>query len=93
LIQAVGWVGVPVPIIVHVPSPNDRLGRGFIATRMPSEALGVRIVDHPYFPAIRPHLAEAWGTIRDTPVDPIDTLETLLRSFGEPNPVFEVGLI
>lgn len=109
VIEAVRAVGLPVPTTVHVLSPDDRLGQGFIATRMPGEALGRRIVDHPDFAAIRPHLAKACGTIlgtiHDTPIDmlpPLATrtpadligaLETLLRSFGEPRPVFEVALI
>ena len=109
IIRAVEVAGVPVAPVVHVLAPNDGVGRGFIAHRMPGEALGRRVVDHPDFAGIRPHLAAACGKILagihgvDTrhlpelasvsPAASIDLLERQLRDFGEPRPVFEAALV
>ena len=109
VIEAVRANGVPVPQVVLVLAPGDALGKGFIATRMPGEALGRRIVDHPAFADIRPHLAGACGTILAaihaspvedlpaltvrSPVDSIDALDRLLCSFDERRPVFEGALV
>jgi aminoglycoside phosphotransferase (APT) family kinase protein len=109
VIEAVRVAGVPVPMIAYVLSPDDLLGQGFIATRMPGEALGRRVVDHSDFATIRPFLAHECGTIlgaiHDTPInmlpslamhtpaDSVDALDRLLRSFDGARPVFEVALI
>lgn len=108
VIGAVGRQGVPVPTVVHILQSEDGLGRGFVASRMPGEALGRRIVSTPELEGARQTLAAEIGTIlariHATPIDQlppltsyspagaIDMLERQLRASDEPRPVFEVAI-
>ena len=109
LVRAAGAAGVPAATVVHVLAPEDDLGSGFVATRMPGEAMGRRIVRDPEFAALRPRLARRCGEVlaRIHAVDPaglpplpsrdptgsIDKLRDQLTAYGEPRPVFEAALV
>lgn len=107
-IRAVGARGVPVPAVAWVLEPDDGLGRGFVASRMPGEALGKKVVGSAAFEAIRSRLAgdcgrilaaihttppdELPGLATRTPESTLDAFERQLRSSDEPRPVFEGAL-
>ena len=109
VVRAAGAAGVPAASVVHVLDPEDGLGSGFVASRMPGEAMGRRIVRDPEFVALRPRLARRCGEVlaRIHTVDPaalpplpsrdpassIDKLRDQLATYGEPRPVFEAALI
>ena len=109
VVKAAGAAGVPAAEVVHVLAPEDALGSGFVATRMPGEAMGRRIVRDPTFDAVRPVLARRCGEVlaRIHAVDPhslpplpsrdpaaaVDKLRDQLATYGEPRPVFEAALV
>lgn len=109
VIAAAERQAVPVASVVYVLTPADGMGSGFIAVKMPGEALGKRIVYSPELAQARAGLAASCGsilarihatplsTLPDLPVKPpaqsLNQLEQQLRSFGEPRPVFEAALI
>ena len=61
LMQAAAAAGVPEPEIVHVLTPKDGLGEGFIMQWLEGEALGARIARAPTFADLRQHLAYDCG--------------------------------
>ena len=108
VVSAAGAAGVPTARVAYVLTPDDGLGDGFVATRMPGEAMGRRIVGDPMFTGVRPRLAAACGrvlaAIHAVPTDALPTLQqrgaaealagarAQLDHFGEPRPVFEAAL-
>ena len=54
---------VPEPEIVHVLSPADGLGAGFLMSWVEGETLGARIARHEDFASVRPQLARQCGEI------------------------------
>jgi len=63
LMRAARAAGVPEPEVLHVLTPEDDLGEGFVMEWLEGEALGARIVRDPSLDAIRPKLAEQCGQI------------------------------
>jgi aminoglycoside phosphotransferase (APT) family kinase protein len=63
LMRAARAAGVPEPEVLHVLTPADGLGEGFVMEWLEGEALGARIVRDPSLDAIRPKLAEQCGEI------------------------------
>ena len=61
VIRQVAAVGVPVPLVHHVLTPMDGLGRGFIAARLEGETLAGRILRSERFAGLRPRLAHLCG--------------------------------
>lgn len=43
LIELAGEVGAPVPEVVHVFTPDEGLGSGFVMVRVPGETLARRL--------------------------------------------------
>ncbi|HWF00907.1 MAG TPA: phosphotransferase family protein [Caulobacteraceae bacterium] len=80
LIEAAGRVGVPVPPVLHVLTPQDGLGQGFIMGFVEGETLGGRIARGEALAAARPGLARQCGEIlaRIHTIDP-DEFPTLRR--------------
>ena len=109
VVRAAGAAGVPAATVVHVLSPEDELGSGFVATRMPGEAMGRRIVRDIEFAALRARLARRCGEVlacihaidlaaipplaNRDPAASVDKLRGQLTAFGEPRPVFEAALV
>ncbi len=63
LIEAAGGVGVPVPPVRHVLTPEDGLGHGFIMGFVEGETLGGRIARGEALAGVRPGLARQCGEI------------------------------
>lgn len=55
--------GVPVPEVLHVLSPDDGLGRGYLMRRAPGEALPPKIMRAPELEASRRSFASECGAI------------------------------
>jgi aminoglycoside phosphotransferase (APT) family kinase protein len=95
------------PEIVHVLSPEDGVGRGYVMARAKGETLGGRINRDPSFDAIRPKLAEQCGAVlaeihaTPPPLDAdlatydaaaaIDRFENSYRLLGAERPVLELA--
>ena len=79
LMQAAASVGVPEPRVVHVLTPSDGMGEGFIMQWLDGEALGARIARAPEFGALREHLAYDCGRIL-AQIHAIDLDDTGLRT-------------
>jgi aminoglycoside phosphotransferase (APT) family kinase protein len=76
--------GVPEPEILHVCSPDDGLGAGFLMEWLDGETVGSRILRDPRLDDVRPRLAFACGEVlaRIHQIDPVasglvDRLETV----------------
>jgi aminoglycoside phosphotransferase (APT) family kinase protein len=107
LIALAGAQGVPVPPVVHVLTPEDGLGRGFIMGFVEGETLGGRIVKAEALASVRQGLARQCGEIlaRIHSVDPVQTptlpvltprqlveqWRSTYRASGQARPVFEVA--
>jgi aminoglycoside phosphotransferase (APT) family kinase protein len=80
LVVAAAKVGVPVPPVRHVFTPDEGIGHGFIMDFIPGETLGGRIVKNPEFAEARTMLARQCGEIlaRIHTMDP-DEFPTLRR--------------
>ncbi|MEM7218833.1 MAG: phosphotransferase family protein [Pseudomonadota bacterium] len=63
MFSAAHAVGVPEPEVLHVLTPDDGVGEGFVMEWLDGEALGARIARHPDFAALREHLAYDCGRI------------------------------
>lgn len=63
LMRSAAAAGVPEPEVVHVLTPGDDLGDGFIMSWLEGEALGARIARSPDFAELRGHLAYDCGRI------------------------------
>ena len=97
--------GAPSPRVLHVLTPADGLGAGFVMEHVEGEALGQRVVRDDAFAAVRPHLARQCGEIlariHAAPIVPalpvksaaelIDDLERQHRLEDWPRPVFELA--
>ncbi|PCG15499.1 MULTISPECIES: phosphotransferase family protein [Sphingomonas] len=79
--------GVPAPEVVHVCSPDDGLGEGYVMRRLIGETLGKRIATDPAFAPARDVLARQCGAalarVHTTPpppgLDTVNAAETLAR--------------
>jgi aminoglycoside phosphotransferase (APT) family kinase protein len=63
LIRLAGEQGIPVPEVLHILTPADGLGQGFVMGWLEGETLGNRIARHEDFAVIRPRLARQCGEI------------------------------
>ncbi|MFK7915517.1 MAG: phosphotransferase family protein [Pseudomonadales bacterium] len=63
LMRSAAAAGVPEPDVVHVLTPDDGIGDGFIMSWLEGEALGARIARAPDFTDLRGHLAYDCGRI------------------------------
>lgn len=81
LMAAAAKVGVPVAEVVHVLTPEDGLGRGFVMRFVEGETLGGRIVKSDHLRAARQTLAfECGETLARLHRMPIDDFPTLTRA-------------
>ena len=63
LFRVAGAAGVPEPAILHVLTPDEGLGAGFIMEWLDGETLGARILRSPELDEIRPRLAYECGRV------------------------------
>jgi aminoglycoside phosphotransferase (APT) family kinase protein len=61
LIQLAGETGTPVPEVVHVFTPEEGLGSGYVMTRVPGETLARRLLRDAEYAQARPLLARQLG--------------------------------
>ena len=108
LMQLAYEAGVPSPRVLHVLTPQDELGSGFIMARVEGETIARKILRDAEFAAVRPRLARQLGriaaTIHGLPRDTLPELRRLTatdeiaeltrdyRSLNWPKPVFELAL-
>ena len=107
LIEAAGAVGVPVPPVRWVLTPEDGLGHGFIMGFVEGETLGGRIAKSEALAGARPRLARQCGEIlarvhsidpaafptlrRTAPAEQIAQYRDAYRATAWPRPVFDVA--
>ena len=100
--------GLPSPRVMHVLTPQDGLGTGFIMARVEGETIPRKILRDDQFAQARPKLARQLGKVlatihglslqllpelrRMTATKEIADLDGEYRSFGWPRPVFELAL-
>lgn len=100
--------GVPSPEVLHVLTPADDLGSGFIMARVAGETIPRKILRDAEFADIRPKLARQLGgvlaKIHDLPLPQLPELRRMTaateiaeltrdyRAFDWPRPVFELAL-
>jgi aminoglycoside phosphotransferase (APT) family kinase protein len=108
LMQLAYEAGVPSPRVLHVLTPEDDLGTGFIMARVEGETIARKILRDAEFASVRPKLARQLGgiaaTIHGLPRDKLPELRRLTataeigelareyRSLNWPKPVFELAL-
>jgi aminoglycoside phosphotransferase (APT) family kinase protein len=108
LIQLAHETGLPSPGVLHVLTPEDGLGTGFIMQRIEGETIARKILRDQQFAEARPRLARQLGRIaagihglsRDrlpklremTAAREIAELGREYRSFNWPRPVFQLAL-
>lgn len=108
LMQLAHDAGLPSPRVLHVLTPDDDLGTGFIMARVEGETIPRKILRDAQFAAARPKLARQLGEIlagihrlplaqlpalrRMTAAGEIAELEQDYRSFNWPRPVFALAL-
>src|SRR5437016_10143526 len=108
LMQLAHDAGLPSPRVMHVLTPQDRLGTGFIMQRIEGETIARKILRDEQFARARPMLARQLGKvsagIHSLPRDQLPTLREMsatreiaeigreYRSFNWPKPVFELAL-
>jgi aminoglycoside phosphotransferase (APT) family kinase protein len=106
LIEAAGAIGVPVPSVPWVLTPDDGLGRGFLMGFVEGETLGGRIARGEAFAHTRTFLARQCGEVlarihtmdpdqfpmlrRLTPAELVTQYKESYRASGWPRPVFEM---
>lgn len=106
--RVAGAAGVPVPAVVFLAEPADRIGAGFVTELLAGETIARRILRDDAYRAARPLLAGQCGAIaaRIHAVDPaalpglkrldaageLALYRELLDDFGDPYPGFEYGL-
>jgi aminoglycoside phosphotransferase (APT) family kinase protein len=106
--EAAAAAGVAVPTVRVLLRAEDDLGRGFVMDRVEGETIPRRILRDDEYAAARPRLAAQCGEIaaRIHAIDPatlprlpeqsaptqLDQYRSLLDTFGEPHPAFELGL-
>src|ERR1700674_5342254 len=108
LMQLAYDAGLPSPRVMHVLTPQDELGTGFIMERVEGETIPRKILRDERFAQARPKLARQLGKVladihglalpplpelrRMTAAKEIAELERDYRSFDWPRPVFELAL-
>ncbi len=108
LMQLAFEAGVPSPRVLHVLTPEDDLGSGFIMQRVEGETIARKILRDAEFAAVRPRLARQIGGVLAglhglpqaqlpplrgmTATKELDELEHDYRSLDRPRPVFELAL-
>jgi aminoglycoside phosphotransferase (APT) family kinase protein len=108
LMQLAYDAGLPSPRVLHVLTPEDELGTGFIMRRIEGETIARKILRDPQFADARPKLAAQLGRIAAgihglpraklpplrelTAAKEISELEREYRSLNWPKPVFELAL-
>jgi aminoglycoside phosphotransferase (APT) family kinase protein len=108
LLVAAARASVPVPGTVALLAPEDGLGAGFIMDRVEGETIARRILRDDMYSRAREVMASQCGAIaariHTIPVAGLPALglldataqieqqRSLLDSFGEPHPAFELGL-
>jgi aminoglycoside phosphotransferase (APT) family kinase protein len=108
LMQLAHEAGLPSPKVMHVLTPEDELGTGFIMQRIEGETIGRKILRDAQFAGARPLLAHQIGKVAAgihglkreelpelremTPAKEIAELAREIRGFGWPRPVFELAL-
>ena len=108
LMQQAYAAGIPSPRVMHVLSPADELGTGFIMGRVDGETIPRKILRDEKFAAARPKLARQLGGVlakihalglpqlpelrRMTAASEIGELERDYRSLNWPRPVFDLAL-
>lgn len=105
LIELARAVGTPAPAVVHVFTPDEDLGSGFVMARIPGETLARRILRDSEYAEARPRLAFQMGAAaaRIHTIDPakaqpltassveanLENSHARFRSYGVPRPVIE----
>lgn len=108
LMQLAHDAGLPSPKVMHVLTPEDGLGRGFIMARIEGETIARKILRDEEFSAARPILARQLGRviagIHGLPREKLPKLRSMsatkeiedlareYQSFNWPRPVFELAL-
>jgi aminoglycoside phosphotransferase (APT) family kinase protein len=108
LMQLAHDAGLPSPCVLHVLTPQDELGTGFVMARVEGETIPRKILRDEEFAQARPILARQLGKVlagihgldlaqlpalrRMTAGKEIADLDREYRSFGWPRPVFELAL-
>jgi aminoglycoside phosphotransferase (APT) family kinase protein len=108
LMQLAHDAGLPSPKVLHVLTPEDDLGTGFIMARVEGETIARKILRDEQFAGARPILARQLGKvaagIHGLPRDQLPNLREMsatkeiaelgreVRSFNWPRPVFELAL-
>ena len=108
LMQLAFEAGVPSPRVMHVLTPDEELGTGFIMQRVEGETIARKILRDAQFAEARPVLARQLGQVAagihalplaqlpklrtSTATKEIAELEREYRSFDWPRPVFELAL-
>ncbi len=108
LMQLAYDAGVPSPRVLHLLTPEDDLGTGFVMARVEGETIARKILRDAEFADARPKLARQLGriaaTIHGLPRDKLPELRRLTatteiaelareyRSLDWPKPVFELAL-
>lgn len=108
LMQLAGNAGVPSPRVIHVLTPDDDLGTGFVMNRVAGETIPRKILRDAQFDAVRPKLARQLGgvlaAIHDLPRDQLPKLRSMTaaleidemtrdyRAMDWPRPVFDLAL-
>ena len=108
LMQLAYDAGLPSPGVLHVLTPEDELGTGFIMQRIEGETIARKILRDEQFAGARPMLARQIGRIaagihgldaaklprlrQMTSTKEIADLERECRGFDWPRPVFELAL-
>jgi aminoglycoside phosphotransferase (APT) family kinase protein len=108
LMQLAHDAGLPSPRVLHVLTPEDELGTGFIMARIEGETIARKILRDEQFARARPMLAHQLGQIaagihrldaaklpklrQMASTKEIADLEGEYRSFDRPRPVFELAL-
>ncbi len=108
LMQLAYEAGLPSPRVMHVLTPQDGLGTGFIMARIAGETIARKILRDEQFAKARPMLARQLGKVaagihslplpklpklrQMSSTKEIADLEREYRSFNWPRPVFELAL-
>lgn len=107
LMQAAGAAGVPSPHVVHVLTPGDDLGTGFLMDHVEGETIARKILRDDAFAAVRPKLAREVGVLlarlhaipaaalpelpRSCASSELADLHATYEADGQPRPVFELA--
>lgn len=108
LMQRAYAAGIPSPRVMHVLSPADELGTGFIMGRVDGETIPRKVLRDEQFAGARPKLARQLGGVlakihalspsqlpelrRMTAAGEIAELERDYRNLNWPRPVFDLAL-